>query len=403
MADADHGELQCEASPEFIRAELGHALASVTFRNSDRLSQFLRFVVERTLAGNAEQLKEYSIGVEVFGRPSSYDPRLDPVVRLEARRLRAKLLQYYESEGRDDLIRIEVPKGGYSAVFLRKRALPERPAAENSAVETPSSARPASPSSVRWLRWLVPAAAAICLAILGVLFARRAPGHKAASDPVASVAVLPFQNLSANPEDEYFSDGFTDELISALGRVPGLRVAARASTFHFKGTNENLRSIAEQLNVGSIVEGSIQKKGDDIRITAELIRIADGYRIWTETYTRKTADTQAVENDFSRSIASALTKTLAGMPAAEASRHTADPEAHELYLRGRYWWNRRSLADMLKAVRYFNQALEHDPVYAEAYLGLGDTYAVMGVNEQAPPQGSFSQGQSCHPKGSPTG
>jgi tetratricopeptide (TPR) repeat protein len=174
-----------------------------------------------------------------------------------------------------------------------------------------------------------------------------------------------------------------------------LRVAARASTFHFKGKNENVRSIGEQLNVASIVEGSIQKNGDDIRITAELIRIADGYRIWTQTYTRKTTDAQAVENDFSRAIASALTQTLAGMPAAGATRHVADPEAHELFLRGRYWWNRRSIADILKAVHYFNQALAHDPVYAQAYLGLADSYSVMGANEQGPPQEVFPKARAA--------
>jgi hypothetical protein len=196
MADPDHGELQCEASPESIRAALDRALASVTFRNSDRLSRFLRFVVERTLAGAGEQLKEYSTGIEVFGRPSSYDPRLDPVVRLEARRLRTKLLQYYDSEGRDDPVRIEVPKGGYSAVFLPQRALPDRPASEHLAAEIPSPAPPVSQSGVRWL---APAVGVICLALLGVLVARWASRQKAASDHVASVAVLPFQILSSIP------------------------------------------------------------------------------------------------------------------------------------------------------------------------------------------------------------
>lgn len=395
MSTAPHNSssIHSAPTPELVRAEVDRALASTSFRTSELLSRFLQFVVERTLSGEGDRLKEYRIGVEVFDRPSSYDPRLDPIVRLEARRLRLKLQHYYEGEGRQDPVRIEVPKGGYSATFRfnHTEELAEQP-------QTPDATRSISPPSLRLSRrhkWLVSAGVLCVAAVATFFFLRTGQRERPTGERFPSLAVLPFENLSANADDEYFSDGLTDELTSALGTVPGLRVAARNSVFRFKGNRDDVRSIGEQLGVASLLRGSIRKNGNDMRVTAELIRVADGNRIWSATYDRGTKDTLAVESEISQSIAAAMSRKFSAARVNNVPPHVADPEAHELYLRGRYWWNRRMTPDVLKAIHYFNQALEHDPLYAPAYLGLADAYAVMGADDEAPPQEVFPKARAA--------
>src|SRR5438445_952812 len=199
--------------------------------------------------------------------------------------------------------------------------------------------------------------------------------------PAKSVAVLPFVNMSADKHDEYLSDGMTEELINALPRVPGLRVPGRSSSFAFKGKNEDdiFRKVGEQLHVNAVLEGSVRKAGDKLRITAQLINVADGYHLWSEDYDGDVRDIFTFQSNVAQRVVEALQIKL-GVEAARAlaKRPTENPQAHRLYLLGRYEFGKYSEAGWTSSIRYYEQALKLDPNYALAYCGLADTYAYMG-------------------------
>ena len=375
-------------STEAVQAELDKILASSLFQNSARLSQFLRFTVKTVLGGNGERIKEYLVGVEVFGRDGSYDPRIDPVVRVEAGRLRAKLEEYYRTQGQADPVLIELPKGSYVPVFrTRQQPAPARVSTDEPA--PPAVAEPARQRAHRpfWglpaRSWAVLAGASLMILVLAVWTAVRRNAHRAAP---TSIAVLPFMNLSAAPENEYLSDGFSEELTTSLAALQGLRVVARTSAFQFRGKGEDVRRIGEQLNVGAVLEGSVRKEGDRLRVTAQLISTADGYHLWSGAYDGQSSDLYTIQENIVQETAHALR-----MPApAEkerplAGRHTENPEAHELYLQGRYFWSKRGVHEMERSIELFEGAIQKDPSYAPAYAGLADTYAVMMANLQMSP------------------
>jgi TolB-like protein/Flp pilus assembly protein TadD len=370
LQSVPHGQPGDPLSPEKVQEQSDKIVGSTVFRDAEGLKRFLRYTVEHTLRGEGDELKEYRVGVDVFDRSASFDPRLDPVVRMAARRLRTKLREYYQAEGKADLIRIEVPKGGYGATFTSSPHL-QPDASNNSPKRRPS--------------WLNPPAfgmllLAALIAVYWIRSVRQTPVAKSFQEP--SIAVLPFLNLTGNQEDEYLSDGLTDELTGALSRLSGWRVIARTSAFKFKGKAEDVRLIGSQLSVASLIEGSLQKSGNQLRITVQLVRTSDGSHIWAETYDRNAKDIFALEDD----VTQAITRVLGGhMTLRQSAVQEAgvNAEAHDLYLRGRYWWNRRTPPAVWKSIAYFNQALEKEPLYAEAYLGLADAYTVLGFNDQA--------------------
>ncbi len=356
--------------PEAIRAELEKILSSRGFVTAERPSRFLRFIVEQALAGNS--LKEASLGIEVFGRRPSYDPRLDGVVRVEAVKLRSRLKEYYEGEGAADPLRIDLPKGGYLPCF---EMLPVPPAE----AEGLSARRP------RWTerRAIMALTALMALMTLAVVMAAywvsRRHHPRAAIADSASIAVLPFVNLSSDKENEYFSDGLTDDLIDALTKVQGLRVVARGSAFQFKGKNPDIRAVGRQLNVAAVLEGSVQRSGDRLRITAQLSTVADGYRVWSETYDRRLEDVFAVQDEISRAIAAALEVRVSGNPRRLVQSSTQDMEAYNLYLEGRFHLNKWRPEGARDGIEYFKQAIAKDPRYAPAYTGMADCYTWLGV------------------------
>lgn len=350
-------------SPECVRGQLEKILASSTFAGAERPGRFLRFIVEQALAGNP--LKETLLGVEVFGRSPSYDPRLDGVVRVEAVKLRSRLKEYYETEGAADPLRIDLPKGGYVPRFVM---LPTR------------SAPAVAPARRDWWRdWRLAAPLALAALIGGYLLARKAHPRPAPPDS-SSIAVLPFVNLSSDKENEYFSDGLTDDLINALTQVRGLRVVARGSVFQYKGKNPDIRTVGRQLNVAAVLEGSVQRSGDRLRITAQLSSVADGYHVWSQAYDRRLADVFAVQDEISRAIVSALEIRVAGDPARRLVQpSTRDLQAYNLYLQGRFDLNKWRPEAVRKGIEYFTQAIAKDPGYAPAYAGLADCYTWLGV------------------------
>jgi eukaryotic-like serine/threonine-protein kinase len=204
-------------------------------------------------------------------------------------------------------------------------------------------------------------------------------------DRPTSIAVLPFVNASASAENEYFSDGITDELINALSKVDGLIVVSRTSAFSYKGKSLDIRAIGTQLGATTVLEGTVRRFGDRLRITAQLINVADGRLLWSEKYDREAADLFAIQDDIATTIVGTLRATLIrdiGQP--EPRRYTPSLEAWNLYLKGRYFWNIRSYEGVLEAIRHFEAAIEKDPNFALAYTGLSDSYA-LGVDYRAAP------------------
>jgi TolB-like protein len=192
-----------------------------------------------------------------------------------------------------------------------------------------------------------------------------------------SIAVLAFINMSADPENEYFCDGLAAELLNALAKIKALRVAARTSAFFFKGKNTDVREIGQKLNVGAVLEGSVRKVGNRLRITAQLVNVADGYHLWSERYDREMEDIFDLQDEISLAIVDALKVKLIGAEkAAVVKRYTDNSEAYKLYLKGRYFWYKFPAPGYEKAREYFQQSIDADPTYALGYCGLADYFGM---------------------------
>jgi TolB-like protein/Flp pilus assembly protein TadD len=208
--------------------------------------------------------------------------------------------------------------------------------------------------------------------------------------------VLPFANLSADPENEYFADGMTDELINALAKVPGLRVVSRTSAFAFKGKQLDVRSIGAQLSVQAVVEGSVRRAGRRLRLSAQLTNVADGYQLWSETFDRELEDVFAMQDELSRGIVNTLQIRLLGPQSGGLVKSSTDDfEAYTLYLKGRHFWNRRTEASLWRGLEYFEQALLRDPNYAPAHARVADSYAILGFYCAIPPTEAFPQAREA--------
>jgi len=253
--------------------------------------------------------------------------------------------------------------------------------------ETPALSDSGSVAKVKGSRrWIAIAASVVFLAALGFWFSRSGssppqsePGAAASEAGDASVAVLPFVTLSADEENEYFTDGLTDELIHALSKIEGLRVPSRTSVFAFKGKNLDIQEIGETLGVANVLEGSVRKSGDRLRISAQLVKVDDGFQLWSETYDREMQDVFAIQEGIAQNIVEALEVTLS--PAEKRAMETAptsDVEAYDFYLRGKefFYWGRNK-RNLEFARQMYTQAIELDPEYAAAHAGLADVYSYL--------------------------
>ena len=211
-----------------------------------------------------------------------------------------------------------------------------------------------------------------------------------------SIAVLPFENLSDDPNNAYFADGVQDEILTRLGKIAGLKVISRTSVQKYRSAPDNLREIARELGVANILEGSVQKAGDTVRVNVQLINAETDAHLWAEIYERKMTDLFAVESDISKRIADTLRAKLTGAEEqAIAVRPTENTEAHQLYLKGRFFWNKRTGADLKKALDYFNQAVTADPSYAVAHAGISDVYGLLPVFSAATPRESHARSEAA--------
>ena len=278
-----------------MREQLVRILNSGPFLQSGRRQRFLEYLVNETLAGRGERLKGYNIALEVFDRPETFDPAVDPVVRMEAARLRDRLREYYEADGQNDPIRIDLPKGTYiPQIEFRREHTPR--------------------------------------------MARRKVSTQEISTTIPSVAVLPFDDLSAGQNLGYLGDGVAEDIITALSRFPDLAVVARTSSFVYKGKAVDIRQVGKKLGVGYVVEGSVRKDGDKFRIVAQLIDTKNGEHVWAERFDRSGMDPWAIQDEVIRMIVSAMTGEKGALKQAQYRqtwrKGATTLEEYDYYLRG---------------------------------------------------------------------
>jgi len=276
--------------PAEIRTALDHVLASPAFVNAGRLSRMLRFVVERSLEGQGDQLKEYVLGIEVFDRPQEYDPRLDSIVRVEARRLRAKLAEYYEGDGAGDLLRIRLAKGGYAPTFER--------------VSAPDAATvPSRPAVRRRIHLALAIAGAVLLAAAAYVWPTLG---RPASDKVVTVAVLPFHVFSGRDDDRRLADRLADGVTAELARISSLGVAAHTSASQYRDPQRSVGDIGRALGVRVVMEGTAHVDGPMVRLEVRLVDATLGRKLWVEEFI---AQSDALDR-LERTVAEAAAKFL---------------------------------------------------------------------------------------------
>jgi TolB-like protein/Tfp pilus assembly protein PilF len=213
---------------------------------------------------------------------------------------------------------------------------------------------------------------------------------------IESIAVLPLENLSHNPEQEYFADGMTEALITDLGKISALRVISRTSVMQYKGTKKPLPEIARELNVDAVLEGTVTRSGDRVRVTANLLHAPTDRHLWAETYESDLGDVLTLQGEVARAIAEQVRIKLTPEEQARfAPAHSVNPEAHDAYLKGRYYWNLRTESGLKKSIDYFQQAIKKDPGYARAYAGLADSYAVSVMWGFAPPREAYPRAKAA--------
>lgn len=327
------GESGAGMSAEAVRKQLSRICHSRAFAAAPTLGRLLEYLVEQTLDGRGSRLKEYAVGVEVLGRPPSFDPHIDTIVRVHARRLRQRLDEYYADEGRADAVVIDLPKGHYAA---------------------------------RWRR-----------------AARDAGGE--ADGGVPSLVVLPLANLSDDPDNEYFADGLTDELIAGLASLHGLRVVARTSAFQFKGRSEDVREIGRILGAQMALEGSVRRDGTSMRVVVQLVDAGDGFQRWSQTYERDVTGTFRLQDEITKAIVAALGERLRAEATTVRTAAPASADAHDCYLKGRYFWNKATPEAVAKSIEYLERAIRLDPAYAAAHAGLADAYIYLATLEAEAP------------------
>src|ERR1700758_4628751 len=308
-----------------IHDQLARVANSPGFVSSVRLCRFLTHIVNRTLDGDTDSLKEFSIAMEVFDRTSEYDPNVEAIVRVEARRLRAKLKAYYEAgPGTVDPVLIGLRPGSYVPVF-------------------------------RWLNTQPPAHREEIGATI-------APGR-------TSIAVLPFVNMSPEPGQDYFCDGISEEITNSLTRVSGLNVIARTSAFHFKGASIDIREVGQRLCADIVIEGSVRKAGEQLRISAQAIQAESGHHLWSETFRRELKDVFAIQEEMEQSVADLLRLHVPEVPGA-VRPSALTPEAYTAYLRARFLIHQQSPETLRAALEQLRKLVETHPGYAPAYSAM---------------------------------
>jgi TolB-like protein len=349
---------------------LNRVLRSPLFKNAERQSRFLRHIVEKHLAGDDSSLRETSIGLEVYDRPASYDPKTDPIVRVEASRLRSRLREYYDTEGAEDAIRIDIPKGSYVPTFERRVALPA-PVPETVAELAPTAVTRRTPRS-----WLIPASLGL-LALAGMLIAiwLRPPVQAKTID---SIAVFPFSDLSEKKELAYVADGLTDQIQDELARIRDLRVIGSTSAKQ-ASANPDLHAAAKQMGVAALIEGSVRTEHKNVRVTVRLIDGGTGSNMWSGSFDGERTGLFELEERIAQTVAGKLSIQLAvRREGVDALKAPARAQAHEYYQQARAMEAHDSGAPLTEIYHLYQLAANTDPSYAPAHAGLASVIIQSG-------------------------
>jgi TolB-like protein/Tfp pilus assembly protein PilF len=371
-----------------VRAHLQDVLSSDAFKGGKRAQEFLQVVVEHALARRFDSLRERMLGAEMFARPIDYDTGNDSVVRVKASEVRRRLAEYYRKLQTPTAVRIELPTGTYVPQFhwtpeedLSTQAQPAEPsvlppesdqAAENRTIPT-TDARAAVLSFHNRELLLALAVSFAVACIFGVHLWRNSPER----NQIRSIAVLPLVNLSGASNQEYFADGMTEELTRDLAKINSLRVISQASSMTFKGTKEPLSQIAQKLAVDGIVEGSIERVGDRVRITIQLYDAKADQQVWAQPYVHEMNSVLEMQSDVARGIADQIQLKLSSPEEARLSRTRAfNPEAVDLYLRG---MERLNSGNPQSAMEFLHRAADKDPRYSAPHAALADGYDYLAL------------------------
>lgn len=330
-----------ESEDQAIREQLKSVLDSSLFMQSERLGRFLKFVVDETLDGRAARLNQYVIAIDVFDRDESFDPTVDAIVRVEARRLRSKLLEYYDELGCDDPIRILLPKRRYAARFQFRSATDSSASSAKTDSDGESSNDNGEP--------------------------------EATFQANPTIAVMPFVNMSPDPEQEYFADGISEDLITDLSQLPQVSVISRQSTFAYKGTAATVQQVCDELGANIVLEGSVRKVGDSVRITAQLVDGSTGQHLWAQRYDRELGNIFELQDEVNQKIVTALRLELSDSERKKLGHRGTDViDAHDYVLRGMQ--EADTMEGSVRARYCFESALQLDPNYASAYARLSLNY-----------------------------
>ncbi|MCG8355686.1 MAG: hypothetical protein MI920_08965 [Kiloniellales bacterium] len=366
--------------PAAVRAQLSRILASKEFERSETLGRFLSFVVEEALAGRGSSLKAYIIGVEVYGRDESFDPQADSIVRVEGSRLRRKLTHYNLTEGCDDPVVIEIPKGGYAPAF--------RWAESDTSAAEPDAAGPVSAKTRPWrgrrmvLGLSAAALAGLILAGLVVTqfldpFTQPEPAPVASAETLRpSISVLPIKVLNYDPAQSLFADGLTEEISISLTRFRDLKVVGRHIAYRYRDPEQDLRQASRELNAQYLLAGSVRREADRVRVVVHLVDGATGVQLWSETYDRAIEAIEIIklQDDIGQRVAAALAQFSGVIPHRQmmAVRRKASTslDAYECVLKMYDHWRKFDLEGYKEARSCLQNAVKSDPHYADAWAAL---------------------------------
>jgi TolB-like protein len=326
---------ETDPTPSAVRAQVAALVRSPLFANSERLVSFLRFVVDETLDGRSSSLKESVIGNAVYGRAASYDPRIDSTVRVEARRLRGKLTDYYAGEGRLDSVRIRLPTGGYVPILEFN----------------PDGDEPSTPTT---------AAAVACNNIF-----KDGPG--------TALAIMPFVALSRDPEDETFAEGLTDEMMFVLGRAQGLRIASRSTRLQYMDKGYSVSALARDLKVDAVLQGTVRRESDSILVTIE-VSDPTGFVVWSDRFDAPADDQATLKQRIAATTLSRVRFDSSRMRALQISPGPVALKANSMVLRARQLLDLQTPGALTEALGLFTDVNAFAPDYARGHSGVADVH-----------------------------
>lgn len=385
-----------------VRSHLEEVITSSAFAGSKRCQDFLQLVIEHALAGQYDSLRERMIGAEMFGRPISYDTANDAVVRVKATEVRRKLAQFYRETTTFPRVRIELPTGSYVPKFHWQPLVSLH-------AELPPSASVKIPSLVEKIddeqeetshfagKPSRPTPSLLTILLLGVsllaavgYWGFRVFGRQlAARQEIRSIAILSLQNLSGDPKQEYFADGMTEELIADMGQIGPLLVISRTSVMTYKGTKKTLPEIAHELGVDAVVEGSVWREGNRVRIAVQLINARTDHDLWAHTYDRSLNSVLVLQGEVAQAIAEEIKVEVTPNTQARLARtRPVYAQAQELYLKGTQFLNQ---GDPRNALGYLKDSIDQDPSYAPAHVALAGDYGWLGEAGLLPYSEAFTR------------